>query len=187
LTKNFIADKVVIMRKQEEFGSKVATHSQVSARQVDRDKAVHGGLSAKLASAGIRMTRQRRVLLEILDQSDAHLDARTLCERAQKKIDIDRATVYRTLELLKQKGLIDELDLMHLHGEMHYFEARTGSEHFHLACYGCGKITEVEDGMFERLKKHVALHEGFKVQTARLEIGGYCRACTAQHKKKSRV
>ena len=67
------------MRKQEEFGSKVATHSQVSARQVDRDKAVHGGLSAKLASAGIRMTRQRRVLLEILDQSDAHLDARTLC------------------------------------------------------------------------------------------------------------
>lgn len=171
------------MRKREEHVHKIATHSQLSARQIARDKALHGGLSAKLASAGIRMTRQRRVLLEILDESDSHLDARALCEKAQKKIGIDRATVYRTLDLLKKNGLIDELDLMHLHGEMHYFEARTGSEHFHLACYGCGKITEVESSMFERLKKHVAEHEGFQVQTARLEIGGYCRACAAKHAK----
>lgn len=171
------------MQKKKVQARKIATQSQLSAREIDRDKALHGGLGAKFAEAGIRMTRQRRVLLEILDESDAHLDARSLCEKAKKKIGIDRATVYRTLDLLKKNGLIDELDLMHLHGEMHYFEARTGSEHFHLACYGCGKITEVANDMFERLKKHVAQQEGFLVQTARLEIGGYCRTCAAKHAK----
>lgn len=171
------------MQKEKAQSRRLATGSQLSSRKIDRDKALHGGLSAKFAEAGIRMTRQRRVLLEILDESDAHLDARTLCERAQKKIGVDRATVYRTLDLLKKNGLIDELDLMHLHGEMHYFEARTGSEHFHLACFGCGKITEVADEMFERLKKHVAEREGFQVQTARLEIGGYCSACAGKQGK----
>lgn len=164
--------------------SKVATESQLRSREDSRTFAVPGGLSEKLASAGIRLTRQRRVLLEILDASPSHLDARSLCEKAQKVIDIDRATVYRTLDLLKKKGLINELDLMHLHGEMHYFEPRTGSEHFHLACYGCGKITEVESSMFDRLKEHVAKLECFEVETARLEIGGYCRTCASKHKQR---
>jgi Fur family ferric uptake transcriptional regulator len=84
------------------------------------------------------------------------------------------------LDLLKKEGLVDELDLMHLRGEMHYYEARTGDEHFHLACFGCGRIEDVETQLFEQLKQQISQQGGFAIETARLEIGGYCSDCAAK-------
>ena len=55
---------------------------------------------------------------------------------------IDRATVYRTIALLKNRGLIDELDLMHIEGEKHYYEAKTSRDHCHMACFRCGAVME---------------------------------------------
>jgi Fur family ferric uptake transcriptional regulator len=137
-------------------------------------------LAERLEARGIRLTERRRVLLDILENSQHHLDAAALLDVAKKTMKIDRATVYRTLELLKKEGLVDELDLMHLHGEMHYYEARTESEHFHLACFECGRIEEVATGLFEQLKQHVAQTKGFNIVTARLEIGGYCADCATK-------
>jgi len=134
-------------------------------------------LSERLAARGVRLTLRRRALLKILEEADRHLDAAALLEVAQKQMEIDRATVYRTLDLFKREGLIDELDLMHLRGEMHYYEVRTGKEHFHLACFGCGRIEEISTPLFEQLKREVGKERGFTIQTARLEIGGYCAAC----------
>src|SRR5205807_10114355 len=76
-----------------------------------------GRLQAELISRGLRMTRQRRTILSVVETAQQHLDASQLLRRA-RKIDpgIDRVTVYRTLKLLKRHGLIDELDLMHLRG-----------------------------------------------------------------------
>ncbi len=65
---------------------------------------------------------------------------------------IDRVTVYRTLGLLKRHGLIDELDLMHMQGEKHFYERRPQRDHIHMACLRCGKITEFESDLFDRLK-----------------------------------
>ena len=134
-------------------------------------------LRQRLAAAGLRLTRQREAILRILEDADEHMDAATLLQQAKAQVNIDRATVYRTLELLKKNGLIDELDLMHLRGEMHYFEARSAREHFHLACLGCGEIREVEHSLFEALKHEIEKTEGFAIETARLEVGGYCTAC----------
>ncbi len=136
-------------------------------------------LSERLTARGVRLTSRRRALLKILEEADRHLDAAALLEVAQKQMEIDRATVYRTLDLFKREGLIDELDLMHLRGEMHYYEVRTGKEHFHFACFGCGRIEEIATPLFEQLKREVGREKGFTIQTARLEIGGYCAECAA--------
>ncbi len=136
-------------------------------------------LSERLAARGVRLTSRRRALLKILEEADRHLDAASLIETAQKQMEIDRATVYRTLDLFKREGLIDELDLMHLRGEMHYYEVRTAKEHFHFACFGCGRIEEISTPLFEQLKREVGKEKGFTIQTARLEIGGYCARCAA--------
>jgi Fur family transcriptional regulator, ferric uptake regulator len=132
----------------------------------------------ELANKGIRLTSQRRVLVDIIQMADRHLDAASLLELARKKEpNIDRATVYRTIELLKKLRLIDELDLMHLQGEKHYYEVKTRHDHVHLACFQCGRIEEFSSVLYEQLKTEIASKAGFELRVARLEIGGRCRSC----------
>lgn len=132
----------------------------------------------ELAAKGVRLTVQRRVLVEIIQSAEQHLDAASLLELARKREpNIDRATVYRTIELLKKLRLIDELDLMHLQGEKHYYEVKTRRDHVHLACFRCGRIEEFSSALFERLKSEISDQAGFEVRVTRLEVGGRCRAC----------
>lgn len=145
-------------------------------------------LLEELESRGVRLTAQRRAVVEIIQEADRHLDAATLLELAQQKqTNIDRATVYRTLELLKKLRLIDELDLMHLKGEKHYYEVKTRREHVHLACFRCGRIEEVSSVLFERLKQQIAAHADFELQVSRLEIGGLCRNCRTKEPKRKEM
>jgi Fur family ferric uptake transcriptional regulator len=131
---------------------------------------------------GVRLTAQRRALIEIIQEATTHLDATSLLELARKRDSrIDRATVYRTIDLLKKLGLIDELDLMHLNGEKHYYEVRTQKDHLHLACFGCGAVEEFASPTFERLKREISKENNFEIQVMRLEVGGLCSACTAKN------
>ena len=135
-------------------------------------------LLKELAARRIRLTSQRRVLVGIIQNADRHLDAAALLEVAQKQDEgINRATVYRTLSLLKKLSLIDELDLMHLEGEKHYYEAKPKSGHLHLACFRCGKILEYASPAFERLKAEIAAENDFEISVTRLEVGGLCGDC----------
>jgi Fur family ferric uptake transcriptional regulator len=135
-------------------------------------------LLAELASRGIRLTAQRRALVEVIQEAKEHLDAGSLLELARRREpNIDRATVYRTIELLKKLRLIDELDLMHLEGEKHYYEVKTKRDHVHLACFRCGRIEEFSSPVFEALKAEISKQAGFTIRVTRLEVGGACRAC----------
>jgi Fur family ferric uptake transcriptional regulator len=135
-------------------------------------------LLEELRQRGVRLTAQRRVLIEEIQNAEQHLDAALLCERVRKRAArVDRATVYRTLGLLKRMGLIDELDLMHLNGEKHYYEARTRKDHLHLACFRCGSIQELTSEHYERLKEDIRKNLGFSIDVIRLEVGGRCRDC----------
>src|SRR5439155_24845966 len=84
-----------------------------------------GRLQSELMSRGLRMTHQRRTILTVVETAKQHLDAAQILRQA-RCLDpgIDRVTVYRTLRLLKRHGLIDELDLMHMQGEKHFYERR---------------------------------------------------------------
>ena len=142
------------------------------------DTEAAGRLQAELTSRGIRMTDQRRTILGVIETARQHLAASQILRRV-RKIDagIDRVTVYRTLALLKRHGLIDELDLMHLRGDGHFYERRPTREHLHMACLRCGKIQEFESHLFERLKGQVERECRFHIVVTRVEIGGYCSAC----------
>jgi Fur family ferric uptake transcriptional regulator len=132
----------------------------------------------KLAERGVRITAQRRLLVGIIQDSPRHLDAAGLLEMARNRDgEIDRATVYRTIALLKGHGLIDELDLMHIEGEKHYYEAKTSRDHCHMACFRCGAIMEYTSSSFEKLKQEMAAQSGFQIRVVRLEVGGVCRRC----------
>lgn len=135
-------------------------------------------LEQELISRGVRMTQQRRLLVEIIQSADGHLDAIQLWERARASDPtINKVTVYRTLNLLKKHGLVDELDLLHLEGGRHYYEARTTREHIHLACIKCGRIQEFESSLFEKLKGQIERERRFHIQVVRVEAGGYCDKC----------
>lgn len=139
---------------------------------------VPGRLQAFLAERGIRMTAPRRAILGVIETTNKHLDARQILSKAKKSDpSVDRSTVYRTLRLLKRHGLIDELDLMHLNGEGHYYERKLGRDHIHMACLGCGRITEFVSASFDALKSQLEQKCHFRILVVRLEVGGYCAAC----------
>lgn len=158
-------------------GAVVATESQLGRSKNDT-AITRPSLMKELAARGVRITEQRRLLVGIIQDSPRHLDAATLLQIARKQDpEIDRATVYRTISLLKKRGLIDELDLMHIDGEKHYYEAKTNRDHCHMACFRCGAIMEYTSSSFERLKREMAKQSGFQIRVVRLEVGGFCKRC----------
>jgi Fur family ferric uptake transcriptional regulator len=135
-------------------------------------------LEQHLVSRGVRMTQQRRLLVQIIQEADGHLDAAALWQRAKEKDPtLNKVTVYRTLGMLKKQGLVDELDLMHLEGGKHYYEAKTTRDHIHLACLKCGRILEFESSLFEKLKGQIEREQQFRIRVVRLEAGGLCDRC----------
>src|SRR5579871_837776 len=131
-----------------------------------------------LRAKGVRLTRQRQILLDLIDKTGEHLDAERLYLLAKEQDPkINRVTVYRTLKLLKQGGLVDELDLMHYGGDQHYYETRMKQEHAHVICLRCGKVEEFFGEPLQRLRRQIESHFGFHILLARTEVGGYCSHC----------
>jgi Fur family ferric uptake transcriptional regulator len=127
---------------------------------------------------GLRLTSQRRLIFSILESAETHLNAKEILEQA-RKVDpgIDQVTVYRNLTVLKKLGVVDELDLLHLQGDQHYYEARQTRAHSHVACLSCGKVFEFFTPAMKRMKEELEREAGFSVSFSRIEIGGYCAEC----------
>jgi len=143
-----------------------------------------GKLQQAIRGRGIRLTKQRRVILQVMDNAEQHLDVDQILERA-RKIDpaVHLVTVYRTIDLLKKQGLIDELDLLHLRGDRHYYESHGPRDHIHVACLRCGKVREFESKLYELLKDQIARDFRMKVTVSRTEVGGYCEECLPKMKQ----
>ena len=138
------------------------------------------GIKDSLRERGVRLTRQRQILLDLIDKSGQHLDAENLYLMAKEKDPkLNRVTVYRTLKMLKAGGLVDELDLMHIGGDQHFYETRLKQEHAHIICLRCGKVEEFFGEPLQKLRKQIEQHFGFEVLLARTEVGGYCSHCQA--------
>ena len=126
-----------------------------------------------LSSAGLRMTRQRALILEIIRQG--HLDADEVYRRARdKQPRFSLSTVYRTLRRLRELGLVDELHFDEAH---HHYEVKPSAEHHHLVCLGCGKIVEFECKLSQRMKQDLARKQGFEVTGVEINMTGYCSKC----------
>jgi Fur family transcriptional regulator, ferric uptake regulator len=153
-------------------GHRVSTGERINTAETT------GNLQQAIRERRIRLTRQRRVILEVMDAAERHLDVDQILERA-RQIDsgVHLVTVYRTIDLLKKQGLIDELDLLHLRGDRHYYESHGPRDHIHLACLRCGKVREFESRLYEQLKQQIARDFKMKVTVSRTEVGGYCEEC----------
>lgn len=141
-------------------------------------KTASESLLSRMQGKGLRLTDQRRVLADLLDQAAEHLDAESVYRIAKKKDpSIHRATIYRTLNTLKRLGLVDELDLMHVSGERHYYEVRPRAFHIHLVCTSCHGVEEPGGAFWEELKRRVRSDSGFQAEVVRLEMAGLCSSC----------
>ena len=121
------------------------------------------------------LTLQRRLILELIRKADGHIDAKELYRRASSKEEsISPATVYRTLNLFKHLGLVDERRLGKLRC---YYEIKQPLEHQHLVCQGCGKVIEFESPLIRKLAEKVQREHGFNVTKAELCLEGYCPEC----------
>jgi len=129
---------------------------------------------------GHPLTSQRRLLLELLRDTEGHLDAKEIFRRASAKDEsISLATVYRTLSLFKELGLIDEMRL----GKIRcYYEIKQSPEHQHLVCKGCDKVMEIQNPYFQKLVEAVRREHGFRVTKAELYLEGYCPECGEKEK-----
>jgi len=133
-----------------------------------------------LKGQGVRLTRQRQILMDILNASATHLDAENLYLLARAKDPkLNRVTVYRTLKMLKKGGLVDELDLMHFGGDQHYYESKMKPEHAHIICMRCGRVEEFFGEPLQKIRQQVEQDFGFEILIARTEVGGYCALCRA--------
>jgi Fe2+ or Zn2+ uptake regulation protein len=124
---------------------------------------------------GRSLTNQRRLLLELLRNAEGHVDAKELYRRASVRDEsISPATVYRTLNLFKELGLVDEMRL----GKIRcYYEIKQSQEHQHLVCRGCGKVMEFQNPYLQKLVKAARREHGFNVIKAELYLEGYCPEC----------
>ncbi len=116
----------------------------------------------------------------MLRDSEGHIDAKELYRRASARDEsISQATVYRTLNLFKELGLIDEMRLGNIRC---YYEVKQSPEHQHLVCRGCGKVIEFQSPHFRKLIEAIRREHGFHVTKAALYLEGHCPECEENEK-----
>jgi Fur family transcriptional regulator, ferric uptake regulator len=130
----------------------------------------------RLRDRGMRWTPQRRALVEVLIASKGHVTGTELVERCLA-IDPDTtpSTVYRTLDVLEEIGLVRH---SHGHDGREEFHILPTTEHGHLRCEGCGATWEIEAAEARQLTRTLARDRGFSVNLSHLTIVGRCRGCT---------
>ncbi|MDH5750944.1 MAG: transcriptional repressor [Deltaproteobacteria bacterium] len=129
-----------------------------------------------LFTKGLRLTRQRRAVLNEVFKDEEHFEAEELVERMRKATPrVSRATVYRTLELLQECQLVEKLDFGN--ARSFYESVSPNAHHDHLICNSCGKVTEFHDPRLEEMQSSICSQYGFRESHHSLRIFGLCREC----------
>jgi len=125
--------------------------------------------------AGRRLTSQRRLIHDVLQESDEHLDAESLHDRVKVRDGgVGLATVYRTLAVLKEMGLVEEHRLGEEHG---HYEAVGDGPHYHFTCLGCGKVIEFDTPLVAQIQRELSERDGVSIIGTHLHLSGYCAEC----------
>ena len=138
------------------------------------DSAIEARLQQFIQSKGLRNTPQRNAIVDIIFESDDHFNADELWDRIRKtQIRASRATVYRTISLLEEAGLLHEIDLG---DEQKTYDPNfiDSPAHNHLVCIDCGKILEFEDSHIQLMNDCAARRLGFRAERQNLKIEACC-------------
>jgi Fur family ferric uptake transcriptional regulator len=129
-----------------------------------------------LNSKKLKLTKERKTVLQEMSRHRGHLEVEDLLySLKRKKRSTSRATVYRTLELLVDSGIVRTVDLGH--GHSHYELVLDHPHHEHMVCLKCGKVIEFSDKTFERALNKLCKKRGFEHTSHRFQIFGYCDKC----------
>ena len=128
-----------------------------------------------LARKNLRLTSQRQAIIETVFTTDEHFTAEQLLDWSRERDkSVSRATVYRTLPLLTESGLVREMDF----GKDYKFYDPNYADHpnhSHIICQDCDRIVEFESEKITRLEDEITQQLGFSIKTQRLQITGTCQ------------
>lgn len=132
-----------------------------------------------LKSHTMRSTRQRIIIMEVLQGTTIHPTADWIYDRVRKKCpNVSLGTIYRNLNLLKEKGLIKELKF----GKNTARYDGNFETHHHIFCLACGKLEDVQCNVHPDLTKSVEKTNGYKIVSHQLEFNGICPECLKRGK-----
>jgi len=139
-------------------------------------------MKSLLAAKDLRLTPQREAIIKILlSKRNQHLsadDIYLLTKEAYPEIGI--ATIYRTLELFADLGMVNKLEFGDGCGRYEFNEGQEGHSHHHLICEKCGAIIEFNEDLLEDLEEIIARESKFKITNHCLRFYGYCEECQAK-------
>lgn len=128
--------------------------------------------------AGFRLTQARRAVAVAIGQQEGHFTAEDVLARSRSgRRRVGRATIFRSLDLLTDLGLVERVDLPT--GEHAYVACEPAAHHHHVVCSRCGRSIEVDELGLEPVISRVESQTGFAVQSHRLELFGLCADCQA--------
>jgi Fur family transcriptional regulator, ferric uptake regulator len=136
-------------------------------------------IESELRQRGFKVTPQRRTIIREIIDSKEHQTPNAIYEKVRREHpSIGLVTIYRTLEMLAELGLICE---MHAGGSCRsYLMRRPAEHHHHLICSDCGKVVDFTDCGLEELEKRISKESHFKINGHLLEFLGQCRKCAAK-------
>jgi Fur family ferric uptake transcriptional regulator len=137
-----------------------------------------------LERRGLKLTAERRALFDELFGRHEHLEADELLVRLRSKHKkISRATIYRTLDLMVDSGIVGRVRI----GEAgyRYERLRAGDHHDHLICDHCGRVIEFCEARIEQLQEEVAEKHGFVLLSHSHQMRGICPRCRPRAKRES--
>lgn len=127
-----------------------------------------------LKERGIRLTPQRQAILEYLKRVTTHPNAEEIYMHIRNKFPgISLGTIYNTLNMLRDKGIIQELS----YGDTFSRFDGNPAPHYHISCEQCGKIVDCHMPLLIKLNEEAAKESGFKINSHRLELYGVCPDC----------
>lgn len=138
----------------------------------DRDR-----LSATLRAQGLRLTPQRELVLRAVEELGHATPDQVYAQVRTQSGAVNLSTVYRTLELLNELGLIRHA---HLNDRAPTYHSVTDHEHFHLVCRHCDRVWSKDRRVLEQLLADLAEQDGFSVDVGHLSVVGTCRECAGQ-------
>jgi len=129
-----------------------------------------------LRARGLKFTREREAILDEVFRSKGHFDPEELHYGLKEKGGkVSRASVYRTIPLLEEAGIVEQVERTDKHA--HYERTLGRGHHDHMLCISCGRVIEFYSDQLERLQDRLCRHEDFEGTSHTLEIKGYCGKC----------
>lgn len=133
-------------------------------------------LESYIAEHKLKITKQRRVVLNVFLECKDHVSVEELYSIvSEQEPKIGLATIYRTLALLTKSGLALEMDFGD--GQKRYESSFMSAHHDHMVCTECGKIIEFNHPLIEKYQEEIAMQNGFKITSHKLDLFGHCSNC----------